>query len=144
MIGILREKSQQEQKPGRRGDVQRHRARLGWQRHPSGDVLGACPRLRVVSDPRKPPAQLDGSRPLSLLIKGGADRGGIVTGGLLQREPDLQSDLIALNLSVLDRTPHLLNFEPARFRNVPEALLIALSIALEMLCSDVPTTSTTL
>jgi len=63
---------------------------------------------------------------------------------LLEREPNLQSDLIALNLAILDRTAHLRDFEPAEIRSVPEALLIALSIALEMLCSEVPTTSTTL
>ena len=57
-----------------------HRARLGWQRHPPGDAPGACPRLRVVSDPRKPPAQLNNSRQLSLLIEGGADRGSIGLG----------------------------------------------------------------
>ena len=38
---------------------------------------------------------------------------GSMTGELLQREPDLQSDLIALNLAVLDRTAHLRDFEPA-------------------------------
>ena len=36
-----------------------------------------------------------------------------IPGELLQREPDLQSDLIALNLAVLDRTAHLRDFEPA-------------------------------
>ena len=36
-----------------------------------------------------------------------------IVGELLQREPDLQSDLIALNLAVLDRTAHLRDFEPA-------------------------------
>jgi hypothetical protein len=38
---------------------------------------------------------------------------GKLTGELLQREPDLQSDLIALNLAVLDRPAHLRDFEPA-------------------------------
>jgi hypothetical protein len=32
---------------------------------------------------------------------------------LLEREPNLQSDLIALNLAILDRTAHLRDFEPA-------------------------------
>jgi hypothetical protein len=35
-------------------------------------------------------------------------------GGLLQGEPHLQSDLIALDLAVLDRTAHLRDFEPAK------------------------------
>ena len=39
--------------------------------------FGRKPRFRVVNDPRKPPAQLNSSRQLSLLIEGGADRGGI-------------------------------------------------------------------
>jgi hypothetical protein len=38
---------------------------------------------------------------------------GKLTGELLQREPDLQSDLVALNLAVFDRTAHLRDFEPA-------------------------------
>ena len=44
------------------GTRPRHRARLGWQRHPPGNAPGACPRLRVVSDPWKSPAQLNSSR----------------------------------------------------------------------------------
>jgi hypothetical protein len=36
-----------------------------------------------------------------------------IPGELLQRKPDLQSDLIALNLAVLDRPAHLRDFEPA-------------------------------
>ena len=72
--------------------------------HARAFVLSVIPgnrRRKSIAVERSPP------------IEGCADRGGIVTGELLQREPDLQSDLIALNLPVLDRTPHLLNFEPA-------------------------------
>jgi hypothetical protein len=36
-----------------------------------------------------------------------------IPGGLRQREPDLQSDLIALHLAILDRTAHLRDCEPA-------------------------------
>jgi hypothetical protein len=52
------------------GTQPRHRAQRGGQRRPPN----ACPRLRVVGDPWKPPAQLDSSRQLSLLIENGADR----------------------------------------------------------------------
>ena len=62
------------------GTQPRHRARLDWRRQPPGDAPGACPRLHVVSDPRKPQAQLNSSRQLSLLIEGGADRSGIGLG----------------------------------------------------------------
>jgi hypothetical protein len=58
----------------------RHRAQRGWQRRPPGDAPNACPRIRVVGDPWKPPAQLDSSRQLSLLIENGADRGSISLG----------------------------------------------------------------
>jgi hypothetical protein len=53
------------------------RAWLGWQRRPSGNAPIVCPRFRVVGDPREPPAQLDSSRQLSLLIEDSADRGSI-------------------------------------------------------------------
>jgi hypothetical protein len=58
----------------------RHRTRSDWQRRPPGDAPGACPRLRVVGDPREPPAQLDSSRQLSLLVEDSADRGSIGLG----------------------------------------------------------------
>jgi hypothetical protein len=57
-----------------------------------GSATGALSRRRVVAV-RRPKGKL--------------------TGELLQREPDLQSDLIALNLAVLNRTAHLRDFEPA-------------------------------
>jgi hypothetical protein len=64
-----------------------------------------------------------------------------MTGELLQRESDLQSDLITLNLAILDRSAHLPDFEPAE---IPQCLVDRIVDRLEMLCSDVPTTSTTL
>ena len=51
-----------------------HRARWRRQRLPSGDGPDVRPRLRVVGDPRKSPAQLDSSRQLTLLAEDGADR----------------------------------------------------------------------
>jgi hypothetical protein len=62
------------------GTQPRHRARLDWQRHPSRDAPSVCPRLRVVGDPREPPAQFDSSRQLSLLVEDRADRGSIGLG----------------------------------------------------------------
>jgi hypothetical protein len=62
------------------GTQPRHRARLDYQRSPPGDAPSVCPRLRVVGDPREPPAQLDSSRQLSLLVEDGADRGSIGLG----------------------------------------------------------------
>lgn len=58
----------------------RHRARLDWQRRPPGNAPSVCPRLRVVGDPREPPAQLDSSRQLSILVEDRPDRGGIGLG----------------------------------------------------------------
>jgi hypothetical protein len=58
----------------------RHRAGLDWQRRPPGDAPSVCPRLRVVGDPREPPAQLDSSRGLSLLVQDSTDRGSIGLG----------------------------------------------------------------
>ena len=57
-----------------------HRAR--WRREllPTGDGPDVRPRLRVVGDPRKSPAQLDSSRQLTLLAEDGADRVGIGLG----------------------------------------------------------------
>jgi hypothetical protein len=46
-----------------------------------------------------------------------------MTGELLQRESDLQSDLIALNLAVLDRSAHLPDFEPAEISQCSRCLL---------------------
>jgi hypothetical protein len=59
------------------GTQPRHRSGLDWQRRPPGDAPGAGPRLRVVSDPREPPPQLDSSRQFSLLVEDSADRGSI-------------------------------------------------------------------
>jgi hypothetical protein len=44
------------------------------QRLPAGDGPGALPRLHVVGDARKHPAQLDRSRELAALLIDGADR----------------------------------------------------------------------
>jgi hypothetical protein len=44
---------------------------------PPGDTPSVCPCLRVVGDPREPPAQPDSSRQLFLLIEGSVDRGSI-------------------------------------------------------------------
>jgi len=57
-----------------------HRARRSRLRRPPGDGPGACPCLRVVGDPLKPPAQLDGGRQLALLIEDSADRVGVGLG----------------------------------------------------------------
>src|SRR5208283_6114920 len=57
-----------------------HRVRRSWRRLPPGDGPGACPRLGVVGDPLKPPAQLDGGRQLALLIEDSADRIGVGLG----------------------------------------------------------------
>ena len=57
-----------------------HRARWRRQRLPSGDGPDVRPRVRVVGDPRKSPAQLDSSRQLTLLAEDGADRVGIGLG----------------------------------------------------------------
>jgi hypothetical protein len=62
------------------GTQPRHRTRLDWQRRPPGDAPSVCPCLRVVGDPREPPAQLDSSRELSLQIEDRADRGSIGLG----------------------------------------------------------------
>jgi hypothetical protein len=62
------------------GTQPRHRAQLDWQRRPPGDTPSVCPRLRVVGDSREPPAQLDSSRQLSVLVKDSADRGSIGLG----------------------------------------------------------------
>ena len=62
------------------GTQPRHRAQLDWQRRPPGDAPSVCPRLRVVGDPREPPAQLDSSRQLSVLVEDSADRGSIGLG----------------------------------------------------------------
>ena len=72
----------------------------------------------------------------------GSHAGRIIWGS----ETDLESDLIAIDLSVLDVTPHLHNLEPVEIEAQcsRDALPIALPIAFEMLCSDVPTTSTSL
>src|ERR1700712_3775540 len=51
--------------------------RLRWQRLPASNSPDALPRLRVVGDAGKPPAQLDGGRQLALLFIDGTDRGGI-------------------------------------------------------------------
>ena len=67
-----------------------------------------------------------------------------MTGELLQRESDLQSDLITLNLAILDRSAHLPDFEPAEIPQCSRCLVDRIVDRLEMLCSDVPTTSTTL
>jgi hypothetical protein len=54
------------------GTQPRHRAgQQGRQRLPPRDGPGAVPSLRVVSDPRKPPTQLDRRRQLTLLIEDG-------------------------------------------------------------------------
>jgi hypothetical protein len=58
----------------------RHRARLDWQRRPPGNAPSAFPRLRVVSDPWEPSAQLDSSRQLSFLSEDSANRGSIGLG----------------------------------------------------------------
>src|SRR6202021_824571 len=57
------------------GAEPRHRARPRRRRRPPGDGPGACPGLRVVDDPRKPPPQLNSSRQLPFLIEDGADHG---------------------------------------------------------------------
>jgi hypothetical protein len=57
-----------------------YRTRWRWQRLPSGDGPDVRPRLRVVDDPRKSPAQLDSSRQLTLLAEDGADRVGVGLG----------------------------------------------------------------
>jgi hypothetical protein len=62
------------------GTQPRHRARLDWQRRPPGDAPGTHSRLRVVGDPREPPAQLDSSRQFSVLVEDSADRGSIGLG----------------------------------------------------------------
>jgi hypothetical protein len=62
------------------GTQPRHRTRLGGQRRPPSDAPGAFPGLGVVGDPWKPPAQLDCSRQLSLLVEDRADRGSIGLG----------------------------------------------------------------
>ena len=54
--------------------------RARWQRLPSGNGPDVCPRLCVVGDPWKSPAQLDHSRKLTLLVKDGADRFGVGLG----------------------------------------------------------------
>ena len=55
----------------------RHRALRLRQRLPSCNGPGMCPRLRIVCDARKPPAQLDCRRQLALRIEDGADRSSI-------------------------------------------------------------------
>jgi hypothetical protein len=57
-----------------------HRARWRRQRLPSNDGPDVRPRLRVVGDPWKSPAQLDSSRQLALLIEDCADCIGIGLG----------------------------------------------------------------
>ena len=61
--------------PDHRTQWRRRRQRL-----PSGDGPDVRPRLRVVGDPRKSPAQLDSSRQLTLLAEDGADRVGVGLG----------------------------------------------------------------
>ena len=62
------------------------RARWGCRRFPSGDGPGACACLRVVSNPRKPPPQLNGGRELAFLIEDIADRCGIGFGDYEHRK----------------------------------------------------------
>jgi hypothetical protein len=62
------------------GTQPRHWAQRGWQRRPPRNAPNVCSCLRVVGDPWKPPAQLDSSRQLSLLIENGADRSSISLG----------------------------------------------------------------
>jgi len=62
------------------GVWRRHRARCRCWRPPASDGPGACLRLCVVGDARKPPPQLGHGRQFAPLLEGGADRGGIGLG----------------------------------------------------------------
>ncbi len=54
-----------------------HHSRRGRRWRPSGDAPGALPRLLVVGDAGEPAAQFNRGRKFTILLIGGADRGGI-------------------------------------------------------------------
>src|SRR6516165_6307345 len=48
-----------------------------WQRYPAGDCPTEFPRLCIVRNARKRPAQVNGTREFTVLFVGGADRRGL-------------------------------------------------------------------
>ena len=71
----------------------------------------------------------------------GAVKRGWLYPRLLEREADLQGHLVVVNLAISDVAANFATSNQSRWRSDPEAVVMAPSMALEMLVSDVPTIS---